>query len=149
MYFRNKFNEEFLLLANNIEPKGGSVRLDQKNPLFFEIRQPAFDEVGRYVEVIPLLLYNRIKTKYSETKLDNDIIDKDKIVEDWIALCVENAEDRKYQWSTYFGKVDGMIVAEYMVVILSHKAISQKNTLDITYLQNIDIGLAVVSGLNT
>ena len=31
MYFRNKFNEEFLLLANNIEPKGGSVRLDQIN----------------------------------------------------------------------------------------------------------------------
>lgn len=93
MYFRNKFNEEFLLLANNIEPKGGSVRLDQKNPLFFEIRQPAFDEVGRYVEVIPLLLYNRIKTKYSETKLDNDIIDKDKIVEDWIALCVNRKDN--------------------------------------------------------
>ena len=93
MYFRNKFNEEFLLLADNISPKGGSVRLDQKNPLFFEIRKPAFDEAGRYITVIPLLLYNRIKTSYSETKIDNDIQNKDKIIEDWIALCVNRKDD--------------------------------------------------------
>lgn len=66
-----------------------------------------------------------------------------------ILLLIENSEDRKYQWSTYFGNVDEMIVAEYMVVILSHNTINQKNALDVTYLQNIDIGLAVVSGLKT
>lgn len=93
MYFRNKFNEEFLLLADNISPKGGSVRLDQKNPLFFEIMRPAFDEAGRYITVIPLLLYNKITTTYSETKLDNDNPNKDKVIEDWIVLCVNRKDD--------------------------------------------------------
>ena len=64
-------------------------------------------------------------------------------------LWIENSEDRKYQWNTYFGDVDEMIVAEYMVLILSHNAVNQKSVLDATYLQNIDIGLAVVSGLTT
>ena len=93
MYFRNKFNEEFLLLADNISPKGGSVRLDQNNPAFFEINFPAFDSVEKYVEVIPLLLYNRIKTSYSESKIDNSLNVKDRIVEDWIALCANRKDN--------------------------------------------------------
>ena len=82
MYFRNKFDEEFLLLANNISPKGGEVRLDQENPLFFEIIRPPFDESERYVTVIPLLLYNHIYTTFSESTQDNETLVKDKIVED-------------------------------------------------------------------
>lgn len=92
MYFRNKFDEEFLLLANNISPKGGEVRLDQENPLFFEIIRPPFDESERYVMVIPLLLYNHIYTTFSEATQDNETLIKDKIVEDWVALCVNRKD---------------------------------------------------------
>ena len=92
MYFRNKFDEEFLLLANNISPKGGKVRLSNSNPLFFEFIKPAFDDTGRYIMVIPLLLYNHIYTSFSETSKSNDITKKDKVVEDWVVLC-ENRKD--------------------------------------------------------
>ena len=91
MYFRNKFDEEFLLLANNISPKGGSVRLSNPNPSFFEFIKPPFDDDG-YIMVIPLLLYNHITTTFSETTKSNDIKNKDKIIEDWVALC-ENRSD--------------------------------------------------------
>lgn len=91
MYFRNKFDEEFLLLANNISPKGGSVRLSNENPLFFEFKKQSFDD-GRYIMVIPLLLYNHIETTFSETTKSNDILKKDKIIDDWVVLC-ENRKD--------------------------------------------------------
>ena len=110
MYFRNKFDEEFLLLANNISPKGGSVRLDNPNPTFFIINKPAFDEEGTYVEVIPLLLYNHIWTSYSEKRINNDIYNKDKIIENYMALCVnrkdciiycDEREETSYDESNY------------------------------------------------
>lgn len=82
MYFRNKFNEEFLFLANNISPKGGSVRLDNNNPLYFIFEKAIFDEKGRYITVKPILLYNKIETNNSN----------DRNIEDWIVLC-ENRSD--------------------------------------------------------
>ena len=90
MYFRNKFDEEFLLLANNISPKGGSVRLSNGNPLFFEFIKPFGDD--KYIMVIPLLLYNHIETTFSETTKTNDTLDKDRVIDDWIVLC-ENRKD--------------------------------------------------------
>ena len=86
MYFRNKFNEEFLYLADNISPKGGSIKLGSDEPLFFEVKYPAFDEAGRYITVIPLLLFNRIKSS-TGVKTSND-----KNIEDWMMLCKNNKD---------------------------------------------------------
>lgn len=78
VYFRNKFDEEFLFLCNEQTPKGGSVRLDSDHPSFFNIvKNKGNPNQPDNVRVIPLLLFNKIRTNNAE----------DKIVEDYIALC--------------------------------------------------------------
>lgn len=78
VYFRNKFNEEFLFLCNEQTPKGGSVRLDSDHPSFFKIvKNKGNPNQPDNVRVIPLLLFNKIRTNNAE----------DKIVEDYMALC--------------------------------------------------------------
>lgn len=84
MYFRNKFDEEFLFLANDISPKGGSVRLDNPNPLYFIFEKPPYDEWGRRILVKPLLLYNKITTSNKN----------DKVVGDWVVYCANRSDTR-------------------------------------------------------
>ena len=62
MYFRNKFNKEFLYLCNNQEPKGGTVTLDDKDHIFWEFRRNGTKYQPKTVHVIPLLLYNTIES---------------------------------------------------------------------------------------
>lgn len=81
MYFRNKFNEEFLFLCEEQTPKGGSIRLDDKNASFFQIiKNKGNPSQPDNVRVIPLLLFNKLRTNNSN----------DKIVEDYMALCEDN-----------------------------------------------------------
>ena len=76
-YFRNKFDEEFLFLANE-QPKGASTRLDSPDTDFFIIQnQSKVKTSPNTVRVIPLVLYNRIRSSNP----------KDKIIEDYMALC--------------------------------------------------------------
>lgn len=81
MYFRNKFNEEFLYLCNNIHPKGATTRIGTCSNLFFEFRQNPHTKT---VKIIPLILYNKLKSSNPH----------DKNIEDYILLC-ENKSDTK------------------------------------------------------
>ena len=80
MYFRNKFNNEFLYLCNKQEPKGGTVRLDNVNE--FWIVDDYGPEQPSTLHVIPLLLYNKITSSN----------DDDKKVEDYLMIC-QNKSD--------------------------------------------------------
>ena len=42
-----------------------------------------------------------------------------------------------------------MIVGEHMVYIISHSVMAQRNTVDLHYLQNMDIGLVIATDLIT
>ncbi|MBO7210106.1 MAG: hypothetical protein J6V44_03715 [Methanobrevibacter sp.] len=53
---------------------------------FFEIKYPAFDEAGRYISVIPILLFNRI------TSSTGAIVNNDKNIEDKMMLCKNNKD---------------------------------------------------------
>ena len=78
MYYRNKFDEEFLFLANE-QPKGASIRLDQSSDFFQIIKQNnnTNKNTPNTILVIPLILYNKIQSSNPE----------DKIIDDYIAIC--------------------------------------------------------------
>lgn len=79
MYFRNKFHEEFLYLCNNIYPKGATTRIGTCSSLFFEFRQNPHTKT---VKVIPLILYNKLKSTNPN----------DKNIEDYIMLSENKAD---------------------------------------------------------
>lgn len=81
-YFRNKFNREFLYLCNKQEPKGGSVRLDNKDHTFWVFRKRNTKYQPNTIHVIPLLLYNKIESTWN----------KDLNVEDYMMIC-DNRSD--------------------------------------------------------
>ena len=78
MYFRNKFNEEFLQLCNLI-PKGASTRIGNYSSLFFEFRK---NPHTNRVLVIPIIMCNRIKSTNSH----------DVNLQDYAMLC-EDKQD--------------------------------------------------------
>ena len=81
-YFRNKFNKEFLFLCQRQEPKGGSVRLDDKDHTFWVFRKRYTGNQPKTIQVIPLLLFNKIK---STNKQDIN-------VEDYMMLCKNKSD---------------------------------------------------------
>lgn len=80
-YFRNKFNKEFLYLCNKQEPKGGSVRLDDSDHLFWIFRRRDTHSQPKSVQVIPLLLFNKIRSSKDDYNL-----------EDYMMLCDDNSD---------------------------------------------------------
>ncbi|WP_455644813.1 hypothetical protein [Methanosphaera sp.] len=79
MYFRNKFNEEFLELCNLIEPKGISRKISTHSSPFFEYK--INPQTGR-VMCIPLVLYNKlISSNINDTNL-----------EDFVMLCEDTPD---------------------------------------------------------
>ena len=62
MYFGNKFDSEFLHLANAQEPKGGTIRLDAKDRSFWVFRNRVAYGQPQTIHVIPLLLFNQIES---------------------------------------------------------------------------------------
>ena len=78
MYYRNKFDEEFLFLANE-QPKGASIRLDQSSEFFQIIKQNnnTNKTTPNSILVIPLILYNKIHSSNPN----------DKIIDDYLAIC--------------------------------------------------------------
>jgi hypothetical protein len=61
MYFRNKFNEEFLQLCDLI-PKGASTKIGSYSSLFFEFRR---NPHTNRVLVLPLVLCNKLRSTNS------------------------------------------------------------------------------------
>lgn len=82
VYFRNKFNEEFLFLCNEQTPKGGTMRLDQNSLFFYTEYNKSNSNQPSFTKVIPLLLFNKIMTSNSN----------DHVIEDLMVLC-ENKND--------------------------------------------------------
>lgn len=74
MYFKNKFDEDFLRYCNLIENKGASVRVKPGSSPFFEMTTNP--STGR-VKVIPLVLFNKIRSDNP-----NDIN-----IDDYMMLC--------------------------------------------------------------
>lgn len=81
-YFRNKFNKEFLFLCEKQEPKGGEIRLDDKNHTFWVFKKRNAPNQPKTIQVIPLLLYNKIESKNK----------KDINIEDYMMIC-QNKSD--------------------------------------------------------
>jgi len=89
-YFRNKFDKEFLFLCNKQEPKGGSIRLDAPIKDFWVFRQRAGNTQPQTIQVIPLLLYNKIE---SDNKGDpQNGIQGDINVDDYMMICQNLSE---------------------------------------------------------
>ncbi len=95
VYFRNKFNKEFLYLCNE-QPKGGSVRLDDKDHVFWVFRRRNLiglpsgksDYCPKTVQVIPLLLFNKIRSSSNE----------DLNVEDYMMICDDKSDTTITCW---------------------------------------------------
>ena len=81
MYFRNKFNEEFLYLCNQ-QPKGGKLKLDDKNHIFWEVFQRKSYFRPGTLHVIPLLLFNTIKSSNP----------RDVNIEDFMMVCEDRGD---------------------------------------------------------
>ncbi|RAP49427.1 MAG: hypothetical protein BZ138_07710 [Methanosphaera sp. rholeuAM270] len=75
MYFRNKFDDEFLFLCNQQEPKGGSIRLDNKDHAFWVFKKRDTRFQPDTVHVIPLLLHNKMtSTNFDDLNIENDLM---------------------------------------------------------------------------
>jgi len=90
MYFRNKFDPDFLRLCNEQEPKGGKIRLDSEYHTFWLFRRrnlnfPDKKKKNRpnTVHVIPLLLFDTIES--------TNILE-DKNVEDYMMICADKSD---------------------------------------------------------
>lgn len=79
MYFKNKFNPEFLTLSNMQTPRGGHEKIGDHSSIFFHIEKNKDDPT---VKVIPLLLFNRLNSSNSS----------DRNIEDYMMLCDDNAD---------------------------------------------------------
>lgn len=78
-YFRNKFNEEFLELCNDIEPKGmDDTAISDYSNIFTEYRRRPDHP---FIEVMPLVLYNILESSNP----------RDRNVEDYMMLCEDSA----------------------------------------------------------
>lgn len=77
MYFRNKFNKEIQVLARHQE-KGASVVLGKFNSDLFYKQAPlplSDTNTPPYVKIIPLIMYNRIKSSNKNDKVfDNSCV---------------------------------------------------------------------------
>lgn len=110
-YFRNKFNEEFLFLANNISPKGGEIQLNDDDPLFFKITPMNIDGQPHHISVIPLLLYNKLSSTNSD----------DHNVEDYMMLCKNKLDTHVYAEydETYITKQETSYVCDMGVNVVT------------------------------
>ncbi|PAV08123.1 hypothetical protein [Methanosphaera cuniculi] len=75
-YFRNKFDDEFKVLCEFIEPKGGVIQLQGHNDYYAHFTKVNVrDEINRAktpVKVIPLLLFNHLESS-NKRKYVSDI----------------------------------------------------------------------------
>lgn len=85
MYFRNKFNKEFLFLCDRQEPKGGEIRMDSTVKDFWIFRKRNSMGQPQTVEVIPLLLFNKLESDNKGNVSEN--IPADVNMEDYMMVC--------------------------------------------------------------
>ncbi|RAP46457.1 MAG: hypothetical protein BZ136_07565 [Methanosphaera sp. rholeuAM74] len=82
MFFRNKFDDEFLFLADAQSPKGGSVNFNNRNYFFKFFENSGGSNQPDTVKVVPLLLFNRIHSSNV-----NDLN-----VEDYMMICESKSD---------------------------------------------------------
>lgn len=73
MYFRNKFNKEIQHLIRNMDEWGAKTRIGNFNSNLFEKRQVKTKNwSSSYVEIYPLVMYNKIESSYDDDTVYNN-----------------------------------------------------------------------------